>query len=238
MSTSRSIDVATIEVHDSNDRTISTTRNSEKFNFVCRWLRTYFSKWTGQHSEKTSSPLKLSELIVSFVGTLIGVGFLSVIHYRLLSQYVSSSFYYLKPYLKYIFSLDLAFFMASFGASAVLLYGLPTSPLSQPRHVIGGQVISAIIGCIFRLIFGTNGELFIPVALSVASTLFLMQMTNTMHAPAGATAVLAVITTTSFPWAGFQFVLMPALSGSLILVFIAIIINNLLSNRHYPCYWW
>lgn len=120
----------------------------------------------------------------------------------------------------------------------MLLYGLPSSPLAQPRNVIGGQVISAIVGCIFRLLFGTEGETFVAVTLSVAFTLFIMQVTNTMHAPAGATAVLAVITTTSFPWGGFQFVLMPVLSGSVILVFIAVIINNLLSNRHYPCYWW
>lgn len=132
----------------------------------------------------------------------------------------------------------MAFFIASFGATAVLLYGLPSSPLSQPRSVIGGQVISAIVGCIFRLVFGPNGVTLVAVTLSVALTLLIMQLTNTMHAPAGATAVLAVITNTSFPWAGFQFVLMPVLSGSLVLVFIAVVINNLVSNRHYPCYWW
>ena len=120
----------------------------------------------------------------------------------------------------------------------MLVFGLPTSPLAQPRNVIGGQVISAIVGCVFRVVFGVGGETFVAIALSVAVTTLLMQMTNTMHAPAGATAIIAITTTTPLPWAGFQFVLMPVLSGSIILVIIAVLINNLLPRRHYPCRWW
>lgn len=127
--------------------------------------------------------------------------------------------------------------IASFGATAVLLFGLPLSPLSQPRNVLGGQVISALIGCSVRLLFGENGETFVAAAVTVSLTLSIMQMTNTMHAPAGATALIVVITNTSFPWAGFQFVLMPVLSGSLILLSVAIVINNLSSDRHYPTRW-
>lgn len=136
------------------------------------------------------------------------------------------------------FSHDLAFFIASFGATAVLVFGLPSSPLAQPRNVIGGQVISAIVGCVFRTIFGTDSEMFVPIALSVAVTTTMMQITNTMHAPAGATTIIAITTPTSLPWGGFQFVLMPVLSGSIILVVLAVLINNLLPRRHYPCQWW
>lgn len=118
------------------------------------------------------------------------------------------------------------------------MYGLPLSPLAQPRSVVGGQVISALIGCSVRLLFGTNGETFVAAALAVSLTLFVMQMTNTVHAPAGATALIIVISNSSFPWAGFQYVLMPVLTGSIILVFIAVVLNNLMPNRHYPCNWW
>lgn len=129
-------------------------------------------------------------------------------------------------------------FIASFGATAVLVYGLPQSPLSQPRNVVGGQVISAIVGCTVRLIFGTHGETFVAVTLSVCLTLLIMQLTKTMHAPAGATTVIAITASTSFPWAGYQFVLLPVLSSSVILVCIAVVVNNLVPNRHYPCFWW
>ena len=120
----------------------------------------------------------------------------------------------------------------------MLLYGVPRSSLAQPRNVVGGQVISAIIGCSVRLLLGIIGETFLAAALAVSLTLFVMQMTNTVHAPAGATALIVIMTSTSYPWAGFQFVLMPVLSGSLILVFIAVLINNIMPDRHYPCYWW
>ena len=129
-------------------------------------------------------------------------------------------------------------FIASFGATAVLLYGLPQSPLSQPRNVVGGQVISALVGCTIRLIFGANGETFVAITLSVCVTLLIMQLTKTMHAPAGATAVIAITASAPFPWAGYQFVLMPVLSSSVILLVIAVVVNNLVSNRHYPCFWW
>ena len=117
------------------------------------------------------------------------------------------------------------------------MYGLPSSPLSQPRNVIGGQVISAIVGCLVRLLIGNRCETFIAVTISVGVSVFLMQATNTMHAPAGATAVIAVTIDANFTWAGFQFVLMPVLTSSLILVVIGIVVNNLVSNRHYPYYW-
>lgn len=120
----------------------------------------------------------------------------------------------------------------------MLVFGLPTSPLAQPRNVIGGQVISAVVGCVFRTVFGVDGEMFIAIALSVAVTTLLMQLTNTMHAPAGATAIIAITVVKPLPWASFQFVLMPVLSGSIVLVLVAVLVNNLLPSRHYPCRWW
>jgi CBS-domain-containing membrane protein len=235
MSATPTIEVATI-VFDGPSEIIS---NVEQPKRRYQWFRTYFSKWTGQHLTTSPAPVTLSDCIATLVGTLLGVSILGVIHYRLLAKYVCNWFYIQLTiqdinYCRH----DLAFFMASFGATAVLVYGLPLSPLSQPRNVIGGQVISAIVGCIVRLIFGTHGEPFVAVALSVSVTAFVMQVTNTVHAPAGATAVIAITTSTPFAWAGFQFVLMPVLSGSLILTFLAVVVNNLASNRHYPCRWW
>jgi CBS domain-containing membrane protein len=120
----------------------------------------------------------------------------------------------------------------------MLLYGTPSSPLAQPRNLLGGQLIGALVGCTIRWIFREDGEKFLAVVIAVALSLLIMQITATMHAPAGATAVIAITSTKVFPWAGFQFILLPVLSGSLILLIIAVIVNNLVSARHYPLYWW
>ncbi|CAM2700643.1 unnamed protein product [Rotaria socialis] len=207
--------VTKIVVGDQNDTTMNTKTSKSK----CQWLRTYFSKWTGQHTALPPSAT-FFDCVVGFVSAFVSITILAVVHYRLLTSH------------------DLVLFIASFGATAVLVYGLPLSPLAQPRSVVGGQVISAIIGCAVRVLFGTNGVTFVAAALAVSLTLFVMQMTSTVHAPAGATALIVVISNTSFPWSGFQYVLMPVLSGSLILVFLAVVINNLVPTRHYPCHWW
>ena len=133
---------------------------------------------------------------------------------------------------------DLEFFIASFGATSFILYGTPASPLAQPRNLVGGQLIGALVGCAVRLVFSSKGEIFVSVAIAVSLSLFLMQVSGTMHAPAGATAVIALVAERSFPWAGFQFVLIPVLSGSLVLLLVALVVNNLVAGRHYPVYWW
>jgi CBS-domain-containing membrane protein len=61
-----------------------------------------------------------------------------------------------------------------------------------------------------------------------------MQLTKTLYAPVSATVLNIIMTTTNFPWHGFQYILMPTLSGTIILLFVAVIINNLSSDRHYP----
>ncbi|CAF0729177.1 unnamed protein product [Adineta steineri] len=215
MATTASGEISTIS---GNNRT-ETRSGTDTPEYPYQWLRSYFLKWTGKHA---ASPPKviLSDCIIAFVGTFISISILAFIHYRLLDKH------------------DLVFFIASFGASAMILYAAPSTPVAQPRNIVGGQVIGAFVGCTIRLILGTNGETFLALALAVALSLFLMQITGTMHAPAGATALIAIMPIKPFPWGGFQFILMPVLSGSFILLFIAVIVNNIGSNRHYPCYWW
>lgn len=120
----------------------------------------------------------------------------------------------------------------------MILFGTPTAPTAQPRSLFAGHLIGALTGCSVRLIFGDEGETFVAVAIAVSFSLFIMQITGNQHAPGGATAVAALITPKSFPWAGFQYVFLPVLSGCAILLFVALAINNLASNRHYPLYWY
>ena len=127
---------------------------------------------------------------------------------------------------------DLTLVIGSFGASAVLVYGAVNSPLAQPRNLIGGHIISAIIGVISFKLF--SGNILFCSAFAVATSIFFMQLTLTLHPPGGATALIAVIGSNQIHDLGFLYVLVPVTSGAFILLAIAIIVNNIPKHRHYP----
>ncbi len=119
--------------------------------------------------------------------------------------------------------------IGSFGASAVLLYAALEGPLSQPRNLIGGHVISALIAVTIYQLFGRDE---LTIALAVSISVAVMLWTRTLHPPGGATALIAVDT-----GQGYAFVLFPVLSGALIMLMVALAVNNLSEDRSYPRYW-
>ena len=125
---------------------------------------------------------------------------------------------------------DSILIMAPFGATCVLVFGAPDSPLAQPRHVIGGHFIAATISVALAQIFGDSWWV---LALGVGTTIAVMQLTRTLHPPAGADPL--VIITSHASW-GFIFV--PVVAGAIILVICGVITNNFAKDRHYPKYWW
>lgn len=127
--------------------------------------------------------------------------------------------------------------IGSFGASAVLIFGVPRSPLAQPRNFVGGHVISAICGCIVRVAID-RFEHSISCALAVSSAIVAMQLTETTHPPGGATALIAVTIQPILPGAHFLFILMPVLTGACTMLLVALIVNNMAPKRTYPCFWW
>ena len=127
---------------------------------------------------------------------------------------------------------DLTLVVGSFGASAVLIYGVPNSPLSQPRNLIGGHILSAIVGVISYKLFSSN--LFLATAIAVSTSILIMQLTLTLHPPGGATSLIAVIGGEQIHELEFFYILIPVFSGALILFLIAFIVNNIPKNRAYP----
>ena len=128
--------------------------------------------------------------------------------------------------------------MASLGATSVLLYGVPSSPLAQPRNVLFGNLIASVIGVSMRYAFDGHPNLnWIATALAVSITIFLMDVTNTMHPPAGATAMLPIIGTQAMKDLGFLFIAYPVLVSETALILVAIVYNNLFTYRWYPLYW-
>jgi CBS-domain-containing membrane protein len=154
------------------------------------------------------------EHLFTFLGAFFGIGIIGFI------------------YSKYMVLNDHLFLIGSFGASSVLIYGAINSPLAQPRNLIGGHLISALVGVtIYKLI---PGEAWLSSALSVSLSIVLMQITKTLHPPGGATALIANIGSEKIKAMGYLYVLSPVLTGVLILFVVALIFNNITPNRSYP----
>lgn len=154
------------------------------------------------------------EHFFTFLGAFFGIGIIG---------FFSSKYFVLN---------DNLFLIGSFGASSVLIYGSINSPLAQPRNLIGGHIVSAIIGVtVHKLI---PNEIWLSSALAVALSIVFMQITKTLHPPGGATALIANIGSEKIKALGYIYVLSPVLTGVLILFFVALIFNNITPNRRYP----
>jgi CBS domain-containing membrane protein len=129
-------------------------------------------------------------------------------------------------------SIDTIFLIGSFGASAVLVFGATNSPLAQPRNLFFGHLISAVIGVtVMKFI---PDVLWLSAALAVSLSIVAMQMTRTLHPPGGATALIACIGSERIRDLGFGYVLSPVLTGVLILLTVALAVNNIPRTRDYP----
>ncbi|WP_066348205.1 HPP family protein [Aliarcobacter cryaerophilus] len=155
-----------------------------------------------------------SNMFWSWIGSFLGIIAISYFHMDILDDK------------------DLTLVVGSFGASAVLIYGVPNSPLSQPRNLIGGHLLSAIVGVISYKLFSSN--LFLATAIAVSTSILIMQLTLTLHPPGGATSLIAVIGGEQIHELEFFYILIPVFSGALILFLIAFIVNNIPKNRAYP----
>ena len=84
--------------------------------------------------------------------------------------------------------------LGSMGASAVLLYGAPTAPFSQPRNLFGGHILACMVGVTcHEFISLPMGSPVLAAPVAVSSTIVLMKLTNTVHPPAGGTVLIAVL---------------------------------------------
>ncbi len=130
---------------------------------------------------------------------------------------------------------DLTLLIGSFGASAVLVYGAIKSPLAQPRNLVGGHIISGLTGVACHNLIGQ--PVWLAAALAVSLAILLMLATKTLHPPGGATALIAVIGGPKVHGLGYLYAFVPAGTGALVLLIVALLVNNLSGNRKYPEYW-
>lgn len=150
----------------------------------------------------------------SFLGAFFGIGLIAFLQSQELSE------------------IENVFLIGSFGASSVLIYGAVNSPLAQPRNLIGGHFLSALVGVtVFKFL---PDILWLNASIAVVSSIVVMQITKTMHPPGGATALIAVLPSEKIQELGYWYALSPVLSGAVILLIVALIFNNIPKGRKYP----
>ncbi|KAF7722294.1 hypothetical protein EC973_003478 [Apophysomyces ossiformis] len=194
-------------------------------------LPTWLSWWFGYRSTQAKPKKPLPSWRVwfwSFIGAWLGIAILEVV------------FIYGPGFLQY----DASAIVPSFGASAVLLYGAIDSPLAQPRNAFCGHVVGAVVGVIINTLFVQLAHFSSPAqqiavrwvagATAMALTLVISQILKVVHPPAGATALIAVVSDSSVQ-EGWFYVAHVVISISLQLV-VAVLVNNI--EKLYPVYWW
>jgi CBS-domain-containing membrane protein len=179
------------------------------------FMREYIGKMKG--GAKSPPGVGATELVWSWIGSAIGIG---------LCGYLSSRFF--EPR-------DLTLLIGSFGASAVLVYGAVKSPLAQPRNLLGGHVLSGLVGVACWQMFGDT--VWLAAALAVSLAIVVMLATKTLHPPGGATALIAVVGGQKIHELGFLYAFIPAGAGALVLLIVGLVVNNLSKNRKYPEFW-
>jgi CBS-domain-containing membrane protein len=175
----------------------------------------YLSKMKG--TAKSPPGVGAGEMLWSWIGAVIGIGACGWL-----------SAHYFEPR-------DLTLIIGSFGASAVLVYGAIKSPLAQPRNLIGGHILSGLVGVASWQLFG--GTVWLAASLAVSLAIVAMLATKTLHPPGGATALIAVIGGDKVHGLGFLYAFVPAGAGALVLLLVALMVNNLSKNRRYPEFW-
>ncbi len=175
----------------------------------------YFRKMKG--SAQSPPRVKLSEVGWSWMGSLLGIAAVGYLNDR------------------YFEGTDLILIIGSFGASAVLIFGAIKSPLAQPPNLIGGHIISALIGVSAYKALAPH--LWLAAALGVATAIAAMHLTKTLHPPGGATALIAVIGGEKVHQLGYLYALVPVAAGAVIMLAVALIVNNIPKTRKYPEFW-
>jgi CBS-domain-containing membrane protein len=181
-----------------------------------RYLGQYLAKMRGT-THGSPPRVSNSEVLWSWIGGFLGMATLAWVNQLLFS------------------GTDLTLMIGSFGASAVLVYGAVRSPLAQPRNLVGGHVVSALIGVTAWKLFQHTP--WMAEATAVATAIAAMHLTRTLHPPGGATALIAVIGSDQIHELGYLYVLIPATLGPMLLLLVALVTNNIPPSRRYPEIW-
>lgn len=155
----------------------------------------------------------LSERLIACIGATVGIALTIVVSAALP---LSAS--------------DLPIIVAPLGASAVLVFAVPTSPLAQPWSVVGGNILSTLFGvAAYRVVPDAT----IAAGMAVGGAILVMSLCRCLHPPGGAAALTAVIGSQGIHAAGYHFAFAPVAINSIALVALGMVFHRA-TGRHYP----
>ena len=122
------------------------------------------------------------------------------------------------------------FLIASFGSTMVLLYGYPESPFAQPKNIIFGHLITAVVGV--AVLNFIPLPIYITIPLAVGLGVGLMIFLDVTHPPAGGNPIIVIIGSVSY-----DYLLSPIILGSIIVLVFGILTNKFVLKKKYPQKW-
>ena len=178
-------------------------------------MKSFFRKMSG--GGKTPPRASGKEIVTAWLGSYFAIGLIA-----LLERYMTGENGF--PLL-----------IGSFGASAVLAFGAVNSPLAQPRNMVGGHFLSSLVGIGFGMVI--PDITWLAACLAVATAIAVMHISKTLHPPGGATALIAVTGGEGIRQLGWTYAFVPCLAGALILLAVALVVNNIPRDRRWPLFW-
>ena len=152
-------------------------------------------------------PIKLEPLIAGFAASII-IGVLSYLSFE-----TSTGFW----------------LIFSFGSTTLIVLIFYESEFAQPSNIFFGHLLGIIVGILFNEFFGIS---FITLGLAVGSTVTLMMYFKIIHPPAAANPLIALFADVSL-----NYIIFPVLVGSIVIIFLTILINRFILKRSYPKKW-
>lgn len=172
-------------------------------------IKTRWQRWFGDDPH----PVSHGEKLLSALGAFFGILGLLVISYGVLDTQGT------------------ALVVTSMGASAVLVFAAPHSPLSQPWPVLGGHLLSSTVGIVCAMLID---DMLTAAAVAVGLSIAVMFYTRCLHPPGGAAALATVVGGESVRALGFAYLVTPVLLNVLVLLSVAMIFNAPFLHRRYP----
>ena len=119
------------------------------------------------------------------------------------------------------------FLIASFGSTMVLLYGYPESPFAQPKNIILGHFLTALVGIIFLNYVPL--PVFVNIPLAVGFGVMFMILFKVTHPPAGGNPIIVIIGSVSY-----DYLINPIILGALIVILFGVVLNRFVLRKKYP----
>ena len=123
----------------------------------------------------------------------------------------------------------------SFGSSVVVVFGYPENEFAQPKNVLLGHLLCALIGILFVTLFKISQDrtiFFLAIGIAVGLSVMLMMAFKITHPPAGGNTIVVMLAQNSF-----YFLIFPIMVGAITIIIGGVIYNRFILKKKYPLRW-